>query len=71
MAAMITFQQLDKALKARGWRYDIGQEQFIDANGKAIRDRKLTALVRGMTLDELASYQDDKYDKGPTSVRAR
>ncbi len=60
---MTTFQQLDKALKARGWRYDIGQEQFIDGDGKAIRDcQKLTALVPGMTLDELASYQDDKHD---------
>ena len=61
---MTTFQQLDRALRSRGWRYDGGEEQFIDATRKVIRSAaKLLALVPGMTLDELASYQDDKADK--------
>jgi hypothetical protein len=30
--------------------------------------RKLLALVPGMTLDELASDQDDKYDRGPRNI---
>jgi hypothetical protein len=69
---MTTFQQLDKALRAKGWRYDIGEEQFFDGDGTMIRDyRKLTALVRGMTLDELLSYQDQQYDRRGKHARVR
>jgi len=34
---MTTFQKLDKALRARGWPYDVGDEVFRDSGGKLIR----------------------------------
>jgi len=51
------FQTLDKALRAASWRYDACEESFY-AGDKRLPYRKVLALVPGMTLDELASYQD-------------
>ena len=63
----MTTADLDKRLAARGWRYDVDNEQFM--NGKyTLNYRKVLALMPGMTLDELASYQDQKYDDKPRGV---
>ena len=59
---MSTFTALDKALRAAGWRYDTGDECFFDG-GKWLDYRKIVKLVPGMNLEQLASYQDDKYDR--------
>ena len=67
---MTTFEQLDKALRAKGWRYDVGEEQFFDRAGNVIRGYgKLLALVPTMTRDELASYQDHQHDTRGKHVR--
>jgi hypothetical protein len=58
---MSTFDTLDKRLAAKGWRYDADNEQFM--NGKhALNYRAVLALIPGMTMDELARYQDQKHD---------
>jgi len=62
MEQMTPFQAIDKALRDAGWRYDTGEECFFDG-AKRLPYRKVLAVVPGMTLDELASYQDDKYDR--------
>jgi hypothetical protein len=59
---MNTFAALYKALRAAGWQCDTGEECFFDG-AKRLDYRKVQALVPGMTLDELASYQDDRRDK--------
>jgi hypothetical protein len=59
---MTTFPALDKAIRDGGWRYDTGEECFFDG-AKRLPYRKVLALVPGMTLDELASYQGNKYDQ--------
>jgi hypothetical protein len=58
---MSTFDTLDKQLAAAGWTYDADNEQFL-AGKRRLDYRRVLALVPGMTLDELASYQDLKYD---------
>jgi hypothetical protein len=55
--------ELDRELKRRGWRYDAGDEVFRDGNGRRLDYRRVVNLVPGMTLDELASYQDGRADK--------
>jgi len=61
---MTTFQKIDRALRARGWTYDVGDEQFLDNTGNVIRNNGwLLALVPGLTLDHLVSYMDHKYDQ--------
>lgn len=66
---MTTFQQLDKALHARGWTYDIGDEVFRDNAGKVIHNNAwLLALVPGITLDHRVSCMDDKCDEGTRNV---
>jgi hypothetical protein len=52
------FQALDKALRAAGWRYDAGDEDFFDEGDKQLSYREGLALVPCMTLEELAGYQD-------------
>ena len=59
---MTTFEKLEKALSAKGWHYDAGNQGF--RNGKRRLDyRRVLALVPGMTIEELAAYQDDQYTK--------
>ncbi len=54
---MTTFERIDAALRAKGWRYDRVNELFM------ARERvDVISLVPNTTLDELANYQDDKYD---------
>jgi hypothetical protein len=59
---MTTFQELDQQLAACGWRYDVDNEVFTDGS-KRLGYQKVLALVPGMTLEELASYQDDQLDR--------
>lgn len=60
---MTTFEQIDAAIAARGVRYDLGDEIFYDGN-RPLEPEELIGLLPDFTLDELASYQDDKFDKG-------
>jgi hypothetical protein len=56
---MTTFEKIDAAIAARGWRYDRSEQQFFD--GELVLDwEEVIGLARGMTPDELASYEDDK-----------
>jgi hypothetical protein len=55
------FEEFNKDLRKRGWRYDAENEVF--KAGEAELDwEAIIALVPGMTLDELAFYQDDQHD---------
>jgi hypothetical protein len=58
---MTIFEQIDAALRAKGWRYDRGNELFM-AGERVLEWEKLVCLLPGLTLDELASYQDDRHD---------
>jgi len=60
---MTRFQQFDATLKAKGWRYDVGNEEFCTRGGRIVECELLQRLLPEMTLDELASYQDVRYDK--------
>jgi hypothetical protein len=60
LANMTTFGQIDQALAAHGWRYQASHEQFYEGN-REITWKDVLGLVPGMTLDELASYQTDKW----------
>jgi hypothetical protein len=57
---MTIFQKLDKALAARGWWYDPAAERFKSSTG-ALDLKNVYSIVPGMTLDDLANYQDDQY----------
>ena len=59
---MTTFTDLDNALKAKGWRYQASHEQFYDGN-RELTWKDVLGLVPGMTMDELASYQTNKWGK--------
>jgi hypothetical protein len=56
---MTTFKQLDRALRAKGWHYDAGDEVFHDRANRRLDYRGVVPLVPGLTLDKLASYQED------------
>jgi hypothetical protein len=53
---------IDQALKARGWRYDSGEEQFM-APDHELDWEELIDLLPDLTLDELREYQDAKFDE--------
>jgi len=57
---MTTFEQIDEALAAHGWRYQASHEQFYEGN-RELTWKDVLGLVPGMTLDELARYQTDKW----------
>lgn len=59
---MTTFEQIDQALTAHGWRYQANHEQFYEGN-RELTWKDVLGLVPGMTMDELASYQTDKWGK--------
>jgi hypothetical protein len=63
---MTTFEKIDAALVARGWRYDRNEQQFVDGV-RVLNWEEVIGLVPGMTPDELASYEDDKWDKSPAA----
>jgi hypothetical protein len=58
----MTTPELDRALAARGWRFDAASERFTDGT-RRVDYRKVLALIPGMTLDELASYVDAKHEE--------
>jgi hypothetical protein len=58
---MTTFGQIDQALRAKGWRYDRGDEVFRDGDRVLVWE-EVIGLAPGTTLGELTSYQDDRYD---------
>jgi hypothetical protein len=54
--------EFDGQLKARDWRYDVGDEEFREGD-RLLEWEELIGLVPGMTRDDLAARQDDQYDK--------
>ena len=58
---MSTFEELDYALKSRGWRYDRRQDQFLD--GTRVIDWQDVISLLPRTLDALASHQDNQHDE--------
>ena len=68
---MSTYTQLDRALKANGWRYDRGDEIFLDGAGKPLHYQKVLRPVPGMSLDAMASDQDYNYDHPPKRRTAK
>ena len=67
---MATFEEIDAALRAKGWRYDRGDEVFRDGN-RVLKWQEILGLVPGTTVEEVVSYQDGKCDQGPPCVRTR
>jgi len=59
------FQQFDRALRERSWTYSVCDEEFRDGE-RVLEWEELICLLPEMTLDELASYQDDRYDTSRT-----
>jgi hypothetical protein len=57
---------LTTALSAHGYRYDPTAEEFLDRE-RIIDWREVIELVPGMTLDELASWQDGRNDRREVS----
>ena len=55
------FEEFDRQLKSRGWRYDAGNEEFRDGE-RRLEWEDVVGLVPGSTLHEPASYQDEKHD---------
>jgi hypothetical protein len=60
--SMTTFDQIDATIAARGIRNDVVDEVFFDGI-RPLSPEDVIAIVGDMTLDELASYVDDKYDR--------
>ena len=60
LAGMTTFDHIDRAMAARGVRYDVGDEEFYDGNRPAVAD-ELLGIIPEVTLDQLASCVDHKY----------
>ena len=61
---MMTLEQIDAAHAAKGWRYDVSKDDFFAGN-RRLGYQKILAVVPGMTLDELASYQEAQWGKSP------
>jgi hypothetical protein len=61
-APMTTFDAIDAALAARGWSYDVEIEFFTDGS-RRIDYQWVQNLVPDLTDEQLASYQDQKYDE--------
>jgi hypothetical protein len=59
---MSRFEEFEQALRSKRWRYDSGEECFYDGD-RVVEWEELICLVTDFTLDELASYQDDQYEK--------
>ena len=66
---MTRFQQFDAALKTKGWTYDVGNEEFHTRGGRIVECELPLRLLPDMTLDKLASYQDDRYDGSRKDAR--
>jgi hypothetical protein len=58
-ATMTTFEQIDTALRAKGWHYDRGNELFTDGE-RPIDWGQVVNLVSEIALDELDSFQEDE-----------
>ena len=59
---MTRSDELDQALRARGWHYDPANEEFRHGT-RTLEWEDAIGVVPDFTLDELASYQDHKYDQ--------
>jgi hypothetical protein len=59
--------EFDRQLAARGWTYDPAAEEFRDGPRLLEWEDVIGLVVPGLSLDDLAAYQDAKYD----DLRAR
>jgi hypothetical protein len=57
------FQELECQIRARGWSYDVRDEVFRDDEGRIVKVTVLLRVLPGMTIDEIVSYQDDRYGR--------
>jgi pyruvate-formate lyase-activating enzyme len=57
---MTTVEQIDQALRERGWHYDVETDCFMDGR-KFVRWRKVLDLIPGLNRDDLKSYADNQY----------
>jgi hypothetical protein len=58
--------EFERQLAARGWSYDVDNQDFRDAK-RVIGWREVIRLVPGLTLDDLAAWEDDRVDQRATS----
>lgn len=58
---MTLTERIDQALQARGCNYDADAEEFMDGQ-RVIDVDELCEIFPDLTLDELAAYQDAKWD---------
>jgi hypothetical protein len=63
---MTTYAQLDKALRANGWRFGASEESFW-AGSKRVPYGKLLKMVPGTTECEFAAWAEDKAAKMRTA----
>jgi hypothetical protein len=59
---MTIYEAFSNVLAARGYHYDPYAEEFRRGQRVVEDTDELLALVPGMTQDELAHWQDDKYE---------
>ena len=59
--------EFEKQLAARGWRYDVENEEFLDGD-RLLEWEDVIGLIPGLSFDDLAAYQDRKHDEWQASV---
>jgi hypothetical protein len=67
---MTRFDDFEQQLAARGWTYDVDDGDFRDGT-RRLTWKDLVGLVPGFTLDELASYEDQKVDESLAKRRKK
>ncbi len=53
--------EFDNLLAARGWTYDAHIQEFRDGD-RVLEREDVIGLIPGLSLDDLAAYEDAKYD---------
>jgi hypothetical protein len=59
------FDKFDRALKAKGWTYDVQRGVFLNHLGRVLDNESLLRLVPEMACDELDGYRDHRYEQSP------
>jgi hypothetical protein len=57
---MTIVEQIDRALRERGWHYDVEADCFREGP-QGVRWRNVLDLIPGLNRDDLESYADDQY----------
>jgi hypothetical protein len=67
---MTTFDAIEAALAACWWSYDVEHEVFTDGS-RRIGYQRVLKLVAELTDEQLASYQDHRYDENRRSAAVK